>query len=134
MEVGIVVRDTQPDKFLAVHQALFAARHDEGRDIRTEEALRGILEEQGVAADPVFAAIAEGWPLETFRKEHERAVADHQVWGVPTFIADDAAVFIRLMNRPEGDAALATQTIERAVQLVAGWPELNEFKHTSLRR
>ncbi|MDQ1397129.1 MAG: hypothetical protein QOG64_2388 [Acidimicrobiaceae bacterium] len=134
MLVGIVVRDTQPAQFLALHQALFTARHDEGRDIREEAVLRAILGEQGVEADPVFAAIGEGWPLETFRKEHERAVADHQVWGVPTFIANDESVFIRLMNRPQGDAAVATQTIERAVQLVAEWPDLNEFKHTSLRR
>jgi protein-disulfide isomerase len=134
MQVGIAVRELQPDAFLKVHLALFTARHDQGRDIREESELRAVLAEQGADADAVFAAIAEGWPLETFRKEHEVAATANAVWGVPTFIAGDQAVFVRLMNRPDGDAKLATTTIERVVDLVGGWPELNEFKHTSISR
>jgi hypothetical protein len=38
------------------------------------------------------------------------------------------------MNRPAGDGALGMATIERLLDLMAGWPELNEFKHTSLSR
>jgi hypothetical protein len=53
---------------------------------------------------------------------------------VPTFISGDHSVFVRLMNRPAGDGALATSTIERVLDLMAGWPELNEFKHTSVLR
>jgi protein-disulfide isomerase-like protein with CxxC motif len=134
MQVGIVVRDRFPDRFLDVHAALFRARHDEGRDIREEAALREILAEQGVDADGVFAEIADGWPLEQFRKEHESAATNHKVWGVPTFIQGDNSVFVRLMTRPKGDGALATKTIERVIDLLGGFPELNEFKHTSISR
>ena len=134
MQVGIVARDRHPDRFLDVHEALFRARHDEGRDIREEGVLREILTEQGVDADAVFAEITDGWPLEQFRKEHEAAAGDHKVWGVPTFIVGDGSVFVRLMNRPQGDAQLATRTIDRVVDLVGGFPELNEFKHTSIPR
>ena len=42
-------------------------------------------------------------------------------------------MFVRLMNRPEGDGALATTTVERVLDLLT-WPELNEFKHTSIPR
>jgi predicted DsbA family dithiol-disulfide isomerase len=134
MQVGIVVRDRFPDQFLDVHHALFRARHEEGRDIREEAILREIVGEHGVDADAVFAEIADGWPLETFRKEHEAAAGDHKVWGVPTFVKGDQSVFVRLMTRPAGDAAVATRTIERVVDLVGGFPELNEFKHTSIPR
>jgi hypothetical protein len=134
MQVGIAVRDSWPDAFHRVHLALFTARHEEGHDIREEQVLRELLGEQGVDADPVFAELAAGAPLETFRKEHERSVADHRVFGVPTFIANDQAVFIRFMHRPQGDAAVAIRSVERAVDLVAGWPDLNEFKHTSIPR
>ena len=134
MQVGIVVRDRHPDRFLDVHQALFTARHEEGRDIREEPILRDILTEQGVDADAVFGEIADGWPIEQFRKEHEAAAGDHKVWGVPTFIREGQAVFVRLMTRPQGDAALATKTIDRVVDLLTGFPELNEFKHTSIPR
>ena len=132
MEAGIVVRDRFPEQFLAVHGALFRARHDEGRDIRDETVLRAIVAEQGVDADAVFAEIEDGWPREQFRKEHEAAASDHQVWGVPTFIARGQAVFVRLMTRPAGDQELATSTIQRVADLVGGFPELNEFKHTSI--
>ena len=134
MQVGIVVRDRFPDRFLDVHQALFAARHDEGRDIREEAVLRDIVAEHGVDADAVFNEIADGWPIESFRKEHEAAAGDHKVWGVPTFVKDGQSVFVRLMTRPQGDGAMATKTIERVVDLVGGFPELNEFKHTSIPR
>jgi protein-disulfide isomerase-like protein with CxxC motif len=133
-QVGIVVRDRHPAEFRRVHAAIFRARHDEGRDLREESVLREVLAEQGVDADDVFGHIEDGWPLEVFRKEHEQAAGDHHVWGVPTFITDGHAAFVRLMNRPEGDADLARATIDRVVDLAAGWPDLNEFKHTSIPR
>jgi hypothetical protein len=49
-------------------------------------------------------------------------------------MSEDDAVFVRLMNRPFGDAALATSTVERVLDLLGGWPELNEFKHTAIPR
>jgi hypothetical protein len=134
MEVGIAVRDLQPDRFLAVHRGLFVARHDEGRDIREREVLTDVLTEKGADASAVWAAIDEGSILETFRKEHERAVADHRVFGVPTFIVGDQAAFIRVMSRPRGDGAFAIETIERLVDATAHWTDLNELKHTSIPR
>lgn len=134
MAVGIVVRDRFPSDFLRVHLALFTARHDDGRDLRNDGVLRDVLAEQGLDAKDVFAEIEDGWPLDTFRKEHDQLVRDHRVFGVPTFITDDQAAFVRLMDRPQGDADLARQTVERILSLVTGWPQLNELKHTSIPR
>jgi protein-disulfide isomerase-like protein with CxxC motif len=134
MEAGIAVRDRWPEVFYAVQRALFAARHDEGRDIRDEAVIRETLNANGADADAVFEEIATGQPLKTFRAEHERAVGDHHVFGVPTFIAGGQAVFVRVMTRPKGDADLAKTTVERVLDLVTGWPDLNEFKHTSIPR
>jgi len=53
---------------------------------------------------------------------------------VPTFIVGDQAVFVRIMNGADGDGAGSQRTIERLVDLAGGWPELNEFKHTSIPR
>jgi hypothetical protein len=132
MLVGIVVRDRLPDQWLAVHRALFALRHDEGGDLRDTEELRSVLGREGVDGDFVFAEIESGWPLATFRKEHDVAERDHAVWGVPTFIVDDKAAFVRLMTRPEGDSSLARDTVDRILELLGGFPELNEFKQTSI--
>lgn len=134
LQAGVAVRDLFPERFLDVHEALFAARHDEAVDIREADNVRAILVQHGVDADAMFDEIATGSVLETIRKEHEAWAASHDVWGVPTFIVGDGAVFVRLMHRPEGDAAIARKAIDRVLSLLIGWPELNEFKHTSLKR
>jgi protein-disulfide isomerase-like protein with CxxC motif len=134
MEAGIVVRDRHPEAFQDVHLGLFRARHDESKDLREEAEVRRVLAAHGVDPDEVMAEIADGWPLETFRKAHESSVNDHQAFGVPTFMVDGQAAFVRLMTRPQGDADLARSTIEHVVTLARTRPELNEFKHTTIVR
>jgi protein-disulfide isomerase-like protein with CxxC motif len=132
VEVGIAVRDGWPDAFTAVHNGLFAARHDKGLDIREHDVVADVLTAEGLDADEVFNEVLGCGPRDTFRKEHEWAVDEHKVFGVPTVIAAGQAVFIRLVDRPDGDAARARETVERCVDLVGGWPNLNEFKHTTI--
>ena len=134
LQAGVVVRDKLPDQFLDVHEALFALRHDLGGQLRSEEEVRSVLDAQGVDPDMVLAEIATGRPIELVKEAHETAAADHHVWGVPTFIRGDRAVFVRLMDRPSGDTSHAIRSIERVLDLTDGFLELNEFKHTSLPR
>ncbi len=70
-QVGLAVRDHFPDHFLDAHVALFAARHDEGADMKDAEVLRRTLTSVGLDADAVFDVVRTGEPLETLRKEHE---------------------------------------------------------------
>ena len=134
MQVGIVVRDRFPESFFQVHRSLFSARHDGGVTLKEEADLRRILDESGVDAEAVFAEIEMGWPLKTFAQAHHESVDAYQVFGVPTFILDGQAAFIRVMTRPDGNAKLAKETIERILDLVVHHPELNEVKHTTIRR
>jgi hypothetical protein len=134
LNAGVVVRDKFADKFLDAHEALFAVRHDQSRDIREEQVVRDALASVGVDVDGVFAELEQSWPDDEVRKTHEWEVATHQMFGVPTFIVDDKAVFVRLMTRPQGDASLARSTIEHVVRLISEQPEINEFKHTSIGR
>ena len=60
MQVGVAVRDNWPDAFRRVHIALFAARHDQARDIREADVLRDVLKANGVEPDAVFAEIDSG--------------------------------------------------------------------------
>jgi DSBA-like thioredoxin domain len=136
LQAGVVVRDEFPDRFPAVHRALFAARHDEGRHLEDREVVARVLADHGVPADVVFARIGSGAALATVRSEHEGYATSHSVWGVPTFISGDQAVFVRLMSRASAgaDAAASIRTVDRIVDLVTGWVDLNEFKHTSVPR
>lgn len=129
---GIAVRDGQPDRFLDVHGALFRARHEEALDLRDRAIVGKVLDAAGVDGAGVLTEVDGGGPLERLRDEHTWAVDQHQIFGVPTFVADGRSVFVRLMRRPEGDAAVARRTVDRIVDMIVGWPELNEFKHTSL--
>lgn len=131
---SLVVRDRFADRFLDVHGALFTLRHDEGRDLRDESVVAEALGAAGVDAAPVLAEVHAGGPLAAFRREHERAVSEHHVFGVPTFIVGRHAAFVRLLERPGGDPAVARSTVERVVDLVGGQPSLNELKHTSIPR
>ncbi len=134
LEAGIVVRDRFPERFLQAHRALFAARHDQGKELADPAVLRDALSGVGVPADDVFDHVAQGWPMDTLRTAHEKSVAEHSVFGVPTFVVDGAAVFVRLMTRPGRDGARARATIEHVLSLITGHPELNELKHTTIPR
>jgi hypothetical protein len=115
LQAGVVVRDKFPEQFLDVHDALFALRHDHAGQLRDEAAVRSVLLDQGVDADAVLAEIDGGSAILTVQQEHERAA------------------FVRLMDRPGGDVAHATRTVERILDLLS-WPDLNEFKHSSIPR
>ncbi len=134
VEVGVAVRDGWPEAFPAVHRALFTARHDRGLDIRDHQVVARVLVDQGLDADQVFDEVLSGRPRHVFRLEHETAAAEHKVFGVPTIIVGGRAVFLRILSRPGDDLALARRTVERCLDLAAGWPELNELKHTRVPR
>ncbi len=133
LQAGVVVRDDYPDLFPAVHRALFAARHDDALRLDDRAVVSDVLERHGVPVEKVFARIDDGSALAKVRAEHEGYVESHNVWGVPTFIVGDQAVFIRFMHRATDGAepSASIDSIERAVDLI-GWTELNEFKHTSV--
>ena len=132
VEVGIAVRDGWPALFPEVHRALFAARHEKGLDIREHNVIGDVLTAQGLDPDQVFDEVLSCRPRDVFRVEHETAVREHKVFGVPTVIAGGQAVFVRMVNRPHGNTGVAWNTVERVLDLVAGFPELNELKHTTI--
>jgi len=132
LAAGVVTRDQYPDRFLDAHVALFAARHDEGLDLRVPDVVAGVLDGVGLPGDKVVAEIQTSGAVQEIRRVHEQAVNELDVFGVPTFVVDDRAVFVRLMNRPQGDTVLARRTIQGVLDLFDAMPDLNEFKHTSL--
>jgi hypothetical protein len=134
LQLGVAVRDGQPDAFPAAHRALFGVRHDRGLSLRDPEVLRATLQDVGADADAAFAAVASGEAVDTVRREHEEAVREQTCWGVPTFAVGEQAAFVRLMQRPGTSEAPPVEVVERIVGLLGGWPDLNEFKHTSLPR
>ena len=127
LEWGIAVRDTFPEQFLDWHLATFTARHETGAKIAKTDVLAEIATSVGLDPKAVAAEVATGRPLEALAQEHTEAVKRHAVFGVPTFIVDDRAVFVRLMDRSN------PEDVDRVLDLLE-WTDLNEFKHTSVPR
>ncbi|MGF1617870.1 MAG: DsbA family protein [Acidimicrobiia bacterium] len=123
LQWGVAIRDNDPENFLAAHVALFAARHDDGLGISDESVIRSALTDTGVEVAAIAEIVGTGVPAETLATEHTEAVDRWQVFGVPTFIQDDVATFIRFMSRGEVD------DLDRALEML-DWQDLNEFKRT----
>jgi hypothetical protein len=124
---GIAVRDAFPDHFLDFHLAVFRARHDEGQQIGEEPVLRAVAGSVGLDPDAVADEIASGRPLKALEAEHTEAVDHWAVFGVPTIIDGDEAVFVRIMERGNVD------DWAEALALV-GSTRINEFKRTKIPR
>ncbi len=124
---GVAVRDAFPDRFFDAHLALFAARHDHGLKLKDEAVLRDAVASAGLDPDAVAEEAHSGRPLKVLAAEHTEAVDRWSVFGVPTYIEGDEAVFVRFMERGRVD------DLERTLELLQ-FTRLNEFKRTRIPR
>ena len=124
---SIAVRDNYADAFLEFHVSLFNARHDDGSDISDEGVIRSVADAAGLDTVKIREYVASGAPSRTLAAEHSGALEKHDVFGVPTFIQGDEAVFVRFMDRHE------MRDLERVLEMLK-WTNLNEFKRTRIDR
>ena len=80
-------------------------------------------------ADVVFARSTAGTDRSCRPGPRAAAAEDHHVWGVPTFIRVTRPSSCASWTAPVASGP-ATRTIERILDLLTEFPELNEFKHT----
>lgn len=131
LQVSVVVRDDRPEAFHAVNRGLFALRHKRGEQLDRPH-IDTVLTDAGLAPGDIWARVEDGSALAIVRDEHMTQVKDLDVWGVPTFMVGDQAVFIRMLERSDGDGQVAIRRVNRVLELIADDANLNEFKHTSL--
>lgn len=129
LAASVSVRDRQPERFPAAHEALFRARHDQGRRLAGAEDVEAALASAGVDVADVRADLATRRPHRELAESHAR-LARVEVFGVPTFVVGDDAVFVRYMTSAGGRDEDSVPVIESILALISGDPELNEFKHT----
>jgi formate-dependent phosphoribosylglycinamide formyltransferase (GAR transformylase) len=89
--------------------------------------LRDAVARAGLDPDDVAALAHAPETLKTLATEHTEMVDEYAVFGVPTFIEGDQAVFVRFMNRAHA------ADIPPMLDLLT-WTSLNEFKRTSIPR
>jgi hypothetical protein len=133
LEASVAVRDTWPEAFEEVHEALFEARHSHGIALSNRDQVGKVLESQGLAASEVFAVVDAGEPRKVIAADWKHYHDDLDVFGVPTFIFDDAdAIFLRLMDPPTRDDHASRDLMTQLIATMALQPTINELKHTRL--
>lgn len=124
---SIVIRDHFPDSFPAFHRAVYNAKHDDLLEIGDLKVLAQIAESVGLDAVEISDRVSSGDSAKTLAAEHTDLVDNHAVFGVPTFIADGEAVFVRFMERHQ------RADLDRVLGMLS-WTNINEFKRTKLER
>jgi hypothetical protein len=129
MCASVSVRDQQPGHFLAAHEALYRARHEKAIRLVSIDEIASVLAPLGVDMELVKADIESRRPHKVIGQSFEEFTR-YEAFGVPTFVVNGDATFVRYMSAPTGDAQVSVGIIERLLNLMAGEPDLNEFKHT----
>ena len=131
LAVSVSLRDQQPHCFRAAHGALFRARHHHAVRLVTLEEIGAVLEPLGVDMDRVGADVASRRPHGELKESFE-SFARYEAFGVPTFVVNQEATFVRYMTEPTRDTLASRNMIESLLTLMEHQPELNEFKHTQV--
>jgi 2-hydroxychromene-2-carboxylate isomerase len=124
---GLAAREHFPEQFLDAHLELFGARHVHGGKLDDEAVLRDAIARAGLDPEAVGAVAHASETLKILAAEHTEMVDEYAVFGVPTFIEGDQAVFVRLMDRAN------PADVQPMLDLLA-WTSLNEFKRTKIPR
>ena len=131
LAVAVSIRDHLPERFLPSHEALFRARHDRAVRLVTLEEIGAVLSPLGVDMATVADDVASRRPHDVIAASHKE-LERFEVFGVPTFVLNDQATFVRYMKEPSRDAQASVALIDSLLSLMANQSDLNEFKHTQL--
>jgi hypothetical protein len=131
LAASVSVRDQQPEHFLNAHRALFEARHLHANRLHTFDEVASVLSSVHVDVEAVAADIETRRPHQLIGESHRR-LEPYEVFGVPTFVIGDDAVFVRYMEPPTNDVSASIDLVGGIVDMMVARPSLNEFKHTKL--
>jgi hypothetical protein len=133
LAAAISVRDQQSEYFLDAHEALFRARHDRAIRLITLDEISNVLAPLGVDMAKVAADVASRRPHDVIAASHKE-FDRFEAFGVPTFVMNDDATFVRYMSEPSEDPAQSVELITALLAMMTNRADLNEFKHTQLPR
>jgi predicted DsbA family dithiol-disulfide isomerase len=115
------------DGFEDFHMRLLGARHRDRVDIDDLAVVERVAEESGLDLDRFRKDVADPGILSALARDHQGAVAEHGVFGTPTFVfPGGATAYVRLSEAP--DAAGSLGIFERMVSIAAEEPRILEIK------
>jgi hypothetical protein len=133
LAAAVSVRDQQSEYFLDAHEAMFRARQDRAIRLVTLDEISNVLAPLGVDMAKVAADVASRRPHDVIAASHKE-FDRFEAFGVPTFVVNDDATFVRYMSEPGNDPAPSVELITSLLTMMTNRADLNEFKHTQLPR
>ena len=115
------------DGFDAFHDRLLRARHVDRFEIDQVAVVERVAEESGLDLERFRKDVADPKILAALERDHRGAVAQHGVFGTPTFVfAGGQAAYVRLSEAPEAVDSLGI--FDRLVSIAAEEPRILEIK------
>jgi predicted DsbA family dithiol-disulfide isomerase len=114
-------------RFEEMHWGLLRARHRDRLDLDDAGVVDRLAEEAGLDTERFRRDIADRSSLDALAADHVAAVADHGVFGTPTFVFDGgAAAYVRLAADAIEEGA--EEVFDRLVAVAAAEPRILEIK------
>jgi predicted DsbA family dithiol-disulfide isomerase len=115
------------DRFDEFHLRLLRKRHVDRADIDEVGVIERVADEAGLDVDRFRMDMALPNILSALERDHRGGVAEHGVFGTPTFVfpSGDAA-YVRLSDVPEFDDSVAL--FDRLIAVAADEPRILEVK------
>jgi predicted DsbA family dithiol-disulfide isomerase len=114
-------------RFDELHMPLLEARHRERLDLDDETVIERVASAAGLDLERFAADLRAPDILDAVAKDHHEAVAEHGVFGTPTFLfADGASAYVRLAGPVHDGDAL--EVFDHLISIAAGEPRILEIK------
>jgi predicted DsbA family dithiol-disulfide isomerase len=115
------------DGFDRFHMPLLRARHVDRLDIDDLAVVERVAEESGLDLERFRGDIADPTILATLERDHGEAVAEHGIFGTPTFLfSGGEAAYVRLSEAPAAPHSLGV--FDRLISIAAEEPGILEIK------
>jgi predicted DsbA family dithiol-disulfide isomerase len=115
------------DRFEDFRLPLLLARHRDRLDLDDATVVERVAVESGLDLDRFREDLADPTILASLARDHTQAVAEHGVFGTPTFVfAGGEAAYVRLSDTVEGAASV--EVFDRLVSVAASEPRILEIK------
>jgi predicted DsbA family dithiol-disulfide isomerase len=109
------------------HNRLLRARHVDRLDIDDIGVVERLAEEGGLDLDRFRRDVADPRILAALERDHRMAVAEHGIFGTPTFLFPGGqAAYVRLSEAPEPSDSVGI--FDRLVSIAAEEPRILEIK------
>jgi predicted DsbA family dithiol-disulfide isomerase len=115
------------DAFDQLHAPLLEARHRDRLDVDEIEVVERVAVGAGLDLKRFRTDLADPTILDSLKRDHTQARAEHGVFGTPTFVfPDGASAYVRLAEAPNAEDAPGV--FDRLISIVAGEPSILEIK------